>query len=210
VYKAASIDPTYLSPRIGIACVRLMRRDYRADSAKVLEAIDDARRLDPREPWLDFATGLVNQEVRRHDDAARAYQKALAAKDLPPLVRAFTEYRRGLAYRDLDKPSDGARALTTATRIWEDLEKSGADGGDWPRCPMRAVDIDASPPVRSQGRDSEPAWVTKAYKELGYLERVRNNRRAALAAWDKYLERAPRNDPEAEEVRRLELTLRAH
>ena len=55
-------------------------------------------------------------------------------------------------------------------------------------------------------------WLTRAYQDLGYVQRSRSNRREAIRAWEKYLERLPeektRGD-EAREVQRLLMGLRA-
>jgi predicted Zn finger-like uncharacterized protein len=207
-YKEAAVDPDYLSPRLGTVCVRLARAEQHRDPGKLLAAIDDAKRLAPTDPWLDFTAGVVYQDSRSHDQAAKAYARALAAKDLPPVGRAYIEYRRGLALAELEKSSDSARALTAATRLWEQQAAAGTQGTDWERCPLRMMMTEARP---AKAKDTEPAWVMSAYLQLGYRERDRNSRSAAVAAWEKYLQRvSDPNDPAAEEVRRLLLRLKAH
>jgi len=135
--------------------------------------------------------------------------QALRSAQVAPMPRAYLEYRRGLALGQMDRGGDSARALTTATRAWEEIVRQGADAGDWPRCPLRAITRDAAPVQHS--KSDEPLWVREAYRELGYRERDRNNRRGAVDAWGRYLQRVTSNDDaEAKEVRRLLLRLQAH
>jgi hypothetical protein len=59
-----------------------MQRDYKTDAGKVLEAIADARRLAPADPWLDFSAGFVHQENR--PASARLHAQALRSPKVAP------------------------------------------------------------------------------------------------------------------------------
>ncbi|HUH02439.1 MAG TPA: tetratricopeptide repeat protein, partial [Kofleriaceae bacterium] len=204
-FNDAIKDPKYLSPRLGIVCARLMRRDYRADLPRLLEVIDEGRALAPRNGWLSFAAGVALQGTERLKDATVAYRRALDLKvGEESGAGAFVQFLYGQVLKDLDKGSDASRALQNATGTYEASMRSGKPLGDFPGCPQRFVSDWARP--RDAGE--EPRWITEAYRSLGYVERARGNRGAAIRAWETYLGRDPTDENDLREIKRLLANLR--
>ncbi len=205
-FKQAAVKEDFLSPRLGIVCARLMRRDYRADITKVTDAIDKARALDPKNAWLYYAEGEVYQGTGDQKRAIRAYHQAIHLGLPKKRVHAFVEFLLGIAAKDIDSRSEAASALASATSTYEQLVRSGDKGGDVDHCPLALTSRWAHP--KSAGQ--EPPWITEAYRSLGYVQRARGNRGAAIRAWETYLGRDPSDRDEAMDIKRLLMNLEGH
>ncbi len=205
-FKQAEVKEDFLSPRLGIVCARLMRRDFRADITKVTDAIDDARKLEPKNAWLYYVEGEVYQGTGDQKRAIRAYKQALRLGLPKKGVHAFVEFLLGVAAKDIDSRSDAAAALESATNTYEQLMRSGEKGGDVTHCPLALTSRWAHPKMPGQ----EAPWITEAYRSLGYVQRARGNRGAAIRAWEKYLGRDPADRDEAMDVKRLLMNLQGH
>ena len=94
---------------------------------------------------------------------------------------AETDYRLGLAYIELEQAAQAATALGRATAAALADERRG---------------------------DAKVPWLTEALYQLGRIESDRRNDAAARRAWETYLARSPASTPQAEEVKRMLMSLR--
>ena len=178
--QAATQVPDYLSPRLGIARIRMARREF----LKGIEALEDARRLAPKNAWIFFQLGECYRETNRVRKSVDYYRKSISFDDTEQLVF----YKLGRAYFDLDKTSEAAAAFTRATQLFERKRKA----------------VEKSEP------DYDEPWVTEGYRKLGFAERARGNKSAAIRAFEAYLQRNPNDRAEISDVKRLLMRLKAH
>ncbi len=178
--QAAAADPDYLSPRLGIARIRMVRREF----IKGVDALTDAQRLDPDNPWILFELGECYRETAQVKTAIDYYRKSIKLDNTNDLVY----YKLARAYYDLDRTSETAAALTRATQLFEAKRRQ----------------LEKTQP------DYDEDWVTEGYRLLAYAERARGNRRGAIRAFEAYLDRNPEDRAEAEEAKRLLIGMRGH
>jgi predicted Zn finger-like uncharacterized protein len=114
--RANEQDPTYLNPLMGRARVHIMRTEYNKAIELLEKAAADADTTPAQKAEIHTNLGLAYQRKGDKRKAVDQYRTALRHAD----DDAFTWYRLGETYYDLDRPADAAASLTRATALADD------------------------------------------------------------------------------------------
>jgi tetratricopeptide (TPR) repeat protein len=198
--EATTIDPQaqYLEA-LGRSSEQLGEMD------EALGAFRRATEVDPRFLQPLIGAFRVHFARRAHKEALAELTRALALAPDDPLVHAGI----GDCHLAMGNNRDAVRSLTLAARLDGNRASVHYSLGrayyelDKPRDAAGALGA----AVRL-ARGKEP-WLTEAYRLLGYAERTRGGRAAAISAWREYLARAPEQSAEVMDVKRLLLRLEA-
>ena len=132
-------------------------------------------------PTNEWIYFSIGQCYRRLNKVDEAISSYKTAIKYAP-KNAEAHFTLGTIYFQAGKSGEAARSLTKAAQYGQKLVEDGK-------------------PVE---------WLTKAYRQLGFAERARRNKRAAIQAWEHYLARNPKDVAAARDVRNLLFRLKGN
>ena len=172
---------------------------------EALRAYDQASKLDPTIVNAWAGAGRIRLARGEHDKALTAFEAALARDPANPDL----PYGIGMAYAALD---DRARAIEWLARavaarpradayyqlgtLYYEANRAGPAASALDRATALATKDE-------RDRGTTVPWLTDALWLLGTVQQVMRNDGATVRAWQAYLDRAPDNQAQAEEVRRF-------
>ncbi|MEO8717890.1 MAG: tetratricopeptide repeat protein [Burkholderiales bacterium] len=117
--KAIELDPKFARAYAGLAMAYVMDRrritatQSEAVTSRALELAETARQIDPDIPEVHWVLGFVHARSRRHDQAIRALQRAIALN--PSYADAYALL--GGIYTYIGQPEKTVPLLRTALRL---------------------------------------------------------------------------------------------
>jgi tetratricopeptide (TPR) repeat protein len=157
-----------------------------------------------------LARGRLHLAGRDYAKALVAYEAALALAPTNPEI----PYGMGVAYDQLDEPALAIKWLNRAVAIEPfadaffrlgSLHYEANQPGPAASALTRATEYGLK---EERHHGTAVPWLTAAYRMLGSVELLLHHDRAARMAWEAYLDRAPTDPVQADEVRRELLGLR--
>ncbi|MCP4449284.1 MAG: tetratricopeptide repeat protein, partial [Myxococcales bacterium] len=123
--RAIQVEPSYLDPYIGLASVRVARREYFV----ALETLAKAVKVEPENALIHYLIGQCHLEMRDIDTAVSSFERA-AQYDPHPGMAYFG---LGQAHDANGKPKDAAAAFDKATKLEMErvAESPSAKEGPW-------------------------------------------------------------------------------
>ncbi|NVB79280.1 MAG: tetratricopeptide repeat protein [Kofleriaceae bacterium] len=164
--RATKADPKLFNAWVGQGRMLVEKRDWEP----ALKALAEAKKLDENNSELQYNMGaayfgLRNAGAAYKQTAAQWFELALKNKtpELDLVRRAEAASKLSQLYMDLNKPAETIRSLELATKLGEDVERTG---------------------------HAAPEWLTETYYVLGdqYGD---SNKAAKKRAWQRYVDRKP-------------------